>query len=89
MAVAEAEISLFDKDDQESWLEVDLDASFSDAESSKVLHQQQWFFSSTVLNVVFSFLLIIQVHLVVLPKTFERNGCTLHFYHQNLHQKES
>jgi hypothetical protein len=35
MAVPEAEFSLFDKDDQENWLEVDLDASFSDAESSK------------------------------------------------------
>ncbi len=35
MAVADEDSSLFNEDDQENWLLVDLDASFSDAISSK------------------------------------------------------
>jgi hypothetical protein len=35
MAIAEEDSSFFNKDDQESWLLVDLDASFSYAISSK------------------------------------------------------
>jgi hypothetical protein len=43
MAVAEEDMSLFNKDDQENWLHVDLHASFSDAVSSRIVHQQQRF----------------------------------------------
>ncbi len=77
MAVAEEASTLFNKDNQENWLLVDSDASLSYALFSKDCTPTAMvpLLNNTECSLLLVFFLLIQVHLVVLLKTFERNGC--------------
>jgi hypothetical protein len=68
MAVAEKDSSLFNEDDQENWLLVDLDASFSNATFSKDSTPTATvpLFNCTERSLWLCFFFVIQVHLVVL-----------------------